>query len=162
MINVPLARKVRETVATDPESWHQGSWRVGKEVVRRRWSSWLDAIAAGRVYTEAFRPEFGLTPQQARARLAERGPVCGSAYCVAGWATFFTLPEHLAMSFSDVITVEGSKFEATIGEWARRELGLTDAQAERLFCGSNSHTEVLRLLDELIAQGEKELTDAAG
>lgn len=79
---------------------------------------------------------------------------CGTAYCVAGWATVLD-GQQLAWEgqpgrWTAFETTEGD----TVWTYAREALGLEYAEDSRLFAADNPRAYVLRVLDALIEAGK--------
>lgn len=79
---------------------------------------------------------------------------CGTAYCVAGWATVLD-GQRLAW---DGRPGRWTAFETTDGypvwSYARDALGLDFVEDDRLFAAENPRAYVLRVLDALIEAGK--------
>lgn len=84
-----------------------------------------------------------------------KGGDCGTAYCVAGWATVL---DGQSLEWADAGDGEWDASHTTAGEpiwgYAQAALGLADQERGRLFRGSNERFVVLDMLDRLIEAGK--------
>lgn len=158
--NVALLRKVKEQIQAQPWTWYQGDWR-SPLLTSLEWREDLAETErrSGGAFWKRIKNQWGMTRTELgkwRKRL-EKEQYCGSAYCVAGWATTFVDgPE--AMDGQNRIKVEGQRIRVHVEDRAQELLGLSEDEAAVLFDGSNGYTRVINLLDLYIAQGEKEMT----
>lgn len=150
--NVPLLRKVRDHIATRPWEWHQAEWEINLD-------DHLTVLAkAFRCYAPSeLRATYGLTKTETRKVLSKsfNDFTCDSAYCVAGWAAYYAVPEDAVVRICLVRFADGTWQH--INSYAASQLGLTDSEASLLFDGDNRHQYVLELLDAFIERGEKGL-----
>jgi hypothetical protein len=77
--------------------------------------------------------------------------VCGTTSCVAGTAIILTLPAKgkYDYAYDEVVNPDGSRSYAQ--PYAQRALGLTDPEADWLFNGQRTRTEVVAALSLLAA-----------
>lgn len=126
--NLPLLRKILAQIDAVPESWVQSTWGLV-------WNSLTGDIIADQ------RRQSG----QARA-------TCGTAYCIAGHVAVLTgwEPSGWSMGEASSYWMDEDGRERRVSVIARDALGLTNEEAEMLFHGDNSRSEV-QLLAEIIA-----------
>lgn len=127
--NLPLLRKVLSHIDAHPEEWVQQVYAVRGETLRRVTD--LRNSASG----------------QALAM-----PVCGTAFCIAGHAVVMAghdidWDSH-GRADSAAMTASGDYIE----DVAKAELGLTDAEAVRLFAGPNTREDVQRYAERVAAR----------
>jgi hypothetical protein len=72
------------------------------------------------------------------------GPTCGTAHCFAGWVATLTGWVWL----NDVLVEKDDQILA-VAFAAAHELGITDAQALRLFAGGNDRDDLDDVLDQI-------------
>lgn len=98
-------------------------------------------------------------PEEHAQGLWAKRTACGTACCVAGWAVQFTGHDLLFDLNGDaehVVTADGDV--VSISEIAEQELGLTERQSEKLFCGGNS-VAILYTLANKFTEGEIEIPE---
>lgn len=81
---------------------------------------------------------------------ADNGPApeCGTAFCFAGWDAFKYAPSGTVIDkHQNVISPDGN--EISISFFARTDLNLSDYQADCLFGGSNTLSDIESMVDEL-------------
>ena len=145
-LNVELLDKTLEFIRANKKRWDQGVWRY---------------VSLG-----------SRTPQKVAA--LKKAPECGTAMCFAGWAaqisgcTWAVSTQKLvAEALEENYQVEDTSILATPEEratglgWydddrkaylvsardrAKRELGLTEAEANELFAGGNTLTDLRRII----------------
>ena len=138
MYNVPLLEAVRRMIAAEDGLRHnQGVWATI--------TTDDPAIDAGDTFVNEWDDKFVKVS-------------CPTAACVAGWAATlsgakllveaFDYQDNTVASASSVLTPEGDQL--AISTYARRLLGLTEREADALFCGSGTTEEVLDALDDII------------
>jgi hypothetical protein len=79
----------------------------------------------------------------------EREETCGTAACVAGWATILN-GDTIELEFGVIPRVNG----ALVSLHAQNILGLTSDQADMLFWGDNSKERLRTLVDAFIREAE--------
>ena len=97
-----------------------------------------------------------------RVQLDVRERVCGTTYCVAGWAVHFGRPDLTPVMRTAgyntfrhaTCLVDADGEQHLYSETAMEVLGVTDREAEWLFSACRSRNEVLGALKSL-AQGQR-------
>lgn len=131
--NIPLLRKAVEWVEEQDKlpmidcRWLQGEYVVSPERVARLM---VRSTVGGRLRASEW--------EWAAKQLL---PHCGTGYCVAGY-----IGQLLEPRYRNTDIVAG----VHVGEFAQKQLGITDDQAEALFDGSNK-AETVRLIAQEIA-----------
>lgn len=114
--NVPLLRKVREHIGNHPSEWNQDVWRTPR----------TDDVP--------FRWDFDISQDRI---LAQPAASCDTAFCFAGWALTFDGVDWLDSDY--VRLKDGEIFKALHAHGvAQHVLGLSENEADMLFCGLNS------------------------
>lgn len=142
-VNIPMLRKAVEWVEEQDKlpkiesRWNQGQWLTDANVVLN--DAALEALGGPEWFWSAT-----YSPQTLREKRKELEHLCGTAYCVAGYVAQLH-DERYAVSAE----VEGNHSQ----DVARRVLGLSADQADRLFYGENTAADVRRIAEEIA--GEK-------
>lgn len=71
---------------------------------------------------------------------------CGTAMCFAGWTVHLSDRWSFVHDGVDVWAEDSDGYSYTVAGAARRELGLTGAQASILFDGNNTLDDLIRLV----------------
>lgn len=127
-VNIPLLRKAvewAEAEAAKPYElceWFQGDWVVTPGA-RKTHRAWLERKG---------QPIEGLAAKE-----------CGTCYCIAGYAAQVVDPH-----FADTDEVG----DTTAREVAQEALGITDRQADQLFAGPNTITDVRRIAESIAGE----------
>lgn len=145
MVNVPLLRKTMEYIDEHPLEWRQDNWMTPL-------SPHLAQIAA--CYSKAdLAREFGVTHQELE-QLQETGNWCGSACCFAGWAVELTPEAKPLVADFHLTGFEYDGEDWDIADLAKDLLGLSDSEANVLFCETNTRENLHEIVDRLIAKEE--------
>lgn len=146
-LNIPLMRKVMETIEDQPELWDQSSWL---NLMTRRKDNIPESMR--HLYTDTF------IANGVEWACKTEGCFAGHAALLSG-ATFSfdrNFPGDLRHADeSEVITPEGEK--RAVDDYATEVLGLTHSQSSYLFYGGNSLTDLRRLVDSYIKRAEEKL-----
>ena len=132
-VNIPLLRKAVEWVefqATLPEidrEWYQARYIAPPEIM---------ALNLIQVTTETTSPEY-------RQQLATLAHHCGTAYCVAGYVGQLASDDY---KYTDQVG------DLHVSEFARRELGITQEESQRLFAGENNAAAVRRIAESIAGE----------
>jgi hypothetical protein len=146
-LNVPLLRKMVDYVTSLPV----GSWEL--VTVPAGSATWMQHL-----YVRTY----GRTDADKGVLVTEEGIVgdvsnmkCGTAACLAGHTVLQHAPVGTRIVSRGVMEVQVPGRPArTIASYARELLGLTVAQAGRLFDGDNTAGDLRRLSGEYIAKAE--------
>ena len=140
--NVPLLNAVIEHIEANPDDWYQGDWRTLRSFL-------VD-------------PADEATPTD-----------CGTAMCFAGWAAELsgaeyaypagdsTIVDHVTYG-GDIDSVEAAHIVNTdeglvhVQDYATRALGIDEGQANRLFHGANTISDLKNHVARIIEQGRIE------
>jgi hypothetical protein len=134
-INVRLIRRIQRMILNHPEAFDMGTLRGRTPIERQRGMD-----------------NFSNTTPLSFDPKTMRAPSCGSACCIAGWASVLATNEPLSE------TVKKEQSRGIIWDNAEKALGLTPNQADGIFHWQGDHdsmddvtaTEAAAMLDEFI------------
>ena len=126
--NVPLMRKVLDTIRADPSSWWQRSWGISSvELSPSMYDAETDTVVTSLFATTK----------------------CGTAFCFAGHALQTTDdPVKLEPGTSSHYTQSGE----SIRQAAMHELGLLECEGDALFAAENEFDDLKRICRDLAAK----------
>lgn len=127
-----LFRRVVKQIETEPERWRQDAW-----VSSPAFDAWQDA------WSDWYYDEVFFRTQPEPEEIYTSAQVCDTAFCVAGWACALTDPDF---EYSIGSVRKDGEIVGTIEDVARDLLGLTQIQAEQLFEGENTLSDVKTLI----------------
>lgn len=139
--NVPLLRKAVEWVEQEAR----------KPAIDREWVQ-ADYVLPPALHALHLVP---LGPATERIAMAEQvAPHCGTAFCVAGYIGQLLDDRYQT---SDEINEPDDELADSWGDvhveaFATRALGLTEHQANRLFCGTNTAEDVRRIAEDIAGE----------
>lgn len=145
-----LAAHVADIIRHRQSLWQQWSWYTPG-------SSHEEMGAVSIFYDEWMVPVSSI-----RETLMNTADCCGSTACVAGWTAILAAPEGSAISGNGMLRLHDNGEFTHLASYARAQLNLTLPQANWLFEGHRTVTEVLWALDNIAADKEWDVPGGTG
>lgn len=90
-----------------------------------------------------------------RSDTAQAEGWCGTACCVAGWVGLnspdVAMERDEEGELTNRVTYHGGH-SVHVADYARMQLGLTDAEADELFAGANAAADIRRIAEEIAGE----------
>jgi hypothetical protein len=145
--NVPMMRKILDAIRNNPNSWEQRVWGLKLDGYNPKEDDSL-------YFAKEYDPETDLV-KESNSELLSSEANCGTAYCIAGYATYFSDQEFKTRPGSPYL--DRTKDGYSVETYAQHELGLTVEEAQELFDGDNDWNDVKALMRKYAAIVGEEL-----